>query len=303
MELDFFNRQPFWVADAIPAVISELYYGHTKRYTALESVNRRFHARVDREVATARQINAAIRRLEETANEDPGPAYVLLGPDDKGIVDLIKGGFLLFGARTESIVTFYFALLALSCGLYVVAYWRSPSALLLLAAFLAMFYLVMPMMMHNGQLRSILALRALPILSMVACLHVLLFMANSLHARVRAWQVVLLALQVLLITFAIHLRSTTLWQVATILGFGVAVACRGGRGEGPRPRPPAGRGGGEHDRAPDSSPPLPCEGEGRRGAAPRISSCGRHRSRCSRRAAVGGWGLRRRCWRRGSRSG
>ena len=70
VELDFFNRQPFWVADAIPAVVSELYYGHQKRYTALESVNRRFHARVDREVATARPINAAIRRLEETANED-----------------------------------------------------------------------------------------------------------------------------------------------------------------------------------------------------------------------------------------
>jgi hypothetical protein len=34
--LDFFNRQPVWVADAIPAVLSELYYGHDKRYTALE---------------------------------------------------------------------------------------------------------------------------------------------------------------------------------------------------------------------------------------------------------------------------
>ena len=46
----------------------------------------------------------------------------------------------------------------LSCVLYVAAFWRSPSALLLLAAFLGMFYLVMPMIMHNGQLRSVLAL-------------------------------------------------------------------------------------------------------------------------------------------------
>jgi len=237
VELGFFDRQPFWVADAIPAVISELYYGHTKRYTALESVNRRFHARVDREVATARQINAAIRRLEETANEDPDPGYVLLGPDDKGIVDLIKGGFVLFGARTESIVAFYFTLLLLSCGLYIVAYWRSPSALLLLAAFLGMFYLVMPMIMHNGQLRSILALRALPILSMVACLHVLLFVASSLHTPVRAWQAVPVALQVLLITFAIHLRSTTLWQVATILGFGAVVVLVAVLKKAPTPRP------------------------------------------------------------------
>ena len=254
VELGFFDRQPFWVADAIPAVISELYYGHTKRYTALESVNRRFHARVDREVATARQINAAIRRLEETANEDPGPGYVLLGPDDKGIVDLIKGGFVLFGARTESIVAFYFTLLALSCALYVVAYWRSPSALLLLAAFLGMFYLVMPMMMHNGQLRSILALRALPILSMVACLHVLLFMASSGNARIRAWQVVLVALQVLLIVFAMHLRSTTLWQVATILGFGVAVAVVAVVKKAPTPSPSPAHGGGEQEPSPQPSP-------------------------------------------------
>src|SRR5688572_18758910 len=93
--LDFHNRQPFWVADAIPAVLSEIYYGHQKRYTTLESVHRRFFARVDREVATARTINAAMRRIEETANENPGTAYLLLGPDDKGIVDLVKGGFVL----------------------------------------------------------------------------------------------------------------------------------------------------------------------------------------------------------------
>jgi hypothetical protein len=221
--LDFHNRQPFWVADAIPAVLSELYYGHQKRYTTLESVQRRFYARVDREVATARTIDAAMRRLAETGEDSSGQPYVLLGPDDKGIVDLIEGGFLLFGLRTESIVTMYFTLLLLSCALYVIAFWRSPSALLLLAAFLGMFYLVMPMFMYNGQLRSLLALRVLPILSMVACLHCLLFMANSLHARVRAGQIVLVGLQVLLITFTIHLRSTTLWQVATILGFGVAV--------------------------------------------------------------------------------
>jgi hypothetical protein len=221
--LDFHNRQPFWVADAIPAVLSELYYGHQKRYTTLESVQRRFFARVDREVATARTVNAAMRRLAETGEDSTGQPYLLLGPDDKGIVDLIKGGFLLFGLRAESIVALYFTLLLLSCALYVIAFWRSPSALLLLAAFLGMFYLVMPMIMHNGQLRSILALRVLPILSIVACLHCLLFMATSLHARVRAVQVILVALQVLLVTFTIHLRSTTLWQVATILGFGVAV--------------------------------------------------------------------------------
>jgi hypothetical protein len=68
-----------------------------------------------------------------------------------------------------------------------------------------------------------LALRTLPVLAMVACLHCLVFMAGSLDGRVRAWQIGVVALQVALLTFTIHLRATTLWQVLTIVGFGVAV--------------------------------------------------------------------------------
>lgn len=223
VELELPTRVPFWVVDAIPPAISELYYGHRLRYTALESVQRRFFSRVDRDNPTARTVNAAMQRLRETSNEDPGPAYLLMGPDDKGIVDLVELGFRLFGPRLESVITMYFALLALSCLLYVVAFWRSPSALLLLAASLAMLYLVMPMVAFNPQLKSLLALRALPILAMVACLHCLLFMASSLHQPVNRLGVGLVALQALLIAFTMHLRSTTIWEVATIVGFGAVV--------------------------------------------------------------------------------
>ena len=222
VEMGFHNRQPVWVVDAIPPVLSEQYYGHQKRYTALAEVQRRFFARVNREVATAESINAAMRRLAETGTNSAGESYVLLGPDDKGIVDLVGASFRLFGLRTSSILTLYFAILLASSALYVVAFWRSASALLLLAAFLVMFTLVMPMLMYNPQLRSLLALRVLPILSMVACLHALMFVATSLHRRIGVLSVILLALQIALISFTIHLRSTTLWQVATIMGFGVA---------------------------------------------------------------------------------
>jgi hypothetical protein len=223
VELDFHNRVPFWVLDAIPPAISELYYGNQKRYTSFESVQRRFFNRVDRESSTARTVNAAMRRLEETNNEDPGTAILLMGPDDKGIVDLTELSFRLFGLRLESVITLYFAILLASCLLYILAFRRSPSALLLLASFLAMLYLIMPMVAFNPQLRSLLALRAFPILAMVACLHCLLFMASSLRERVIVLQIVLVAAQALLIAFCIHLRSTTIWEVATIVGFGVVV--------------------------------------------------------------------------------
>jgi hypothetical protein len=237
---------PIWVVDAIPPALSELYYGHGKRYTSLESVQRRFYNRVPREnSSTARVVNPALRRLEETSDEDPGPAYVLMGSDDKGIVDLVEGAFVLFGLRLESVITFYFALLLASCVAYVAAYWRSPGALLLLAAFLCMVYLIMPSVAYNPQLRSLLALRTLPILSMVACLHGLLFMAMAamrvqegegrigVRQAVGGWvQIGLVAVQALLLAFTIHLRSTTLWEVATFVGFGgvlLTVAALGGR--------------------------------------------------------------------------
>jgi len=221
--LDFHDRVPMWAVNAIPTVLSELYYGHKMRYTALESVNRRFFGRIQGETATARTINPAMRRLRETANEDAGTAYFLLGPDDKGIVDLMGLSFRLFGLRIESVITLYFALLLLSCVAFIVAFWRFQSALLLLAAFLAMLYLIMPMVAYNPQLRSLVALRALPILAMVACLHCLLFMATSLREQVGVVQIGLVVVQVLLITFTLHLRTTALWEMATILGFGLAI--------------------------------------------------------------------------------
>jgi hypothetical protein len=245
-ELELNTRVPIWVVDAIPPALSELYYGHRKRYTSLESVQRRFYDQVPREnSATAQEVNSTLRHLEETSDEDPGPAYVLMGSDDKGIVDLVEGGFVLFGLRLESVITFYFALLLASCVVYVAAYWRSPSALLLLAAFLCMVYLIMPSVAYNPQLRSLLALRTLPILSMVACLHGLLFMATAamrvqegegrvgVRQAVGGWrQISLVTAQALLLAFTIHLRSTTLWEVAIIVGFGgvlLAVAVLGER--------------------------------------------------------------------------
>jgi hypothetical protein len=222
-ELDLWARPTPWVVNAIPVALSELYFGHSKRYTSLASVRQRFFDQVSPEAPTRRTINAAIRRVSDMNPSRLGTAYTPLGPDDKGIVDLVELSFLLFGFQLESVLTLYFTLLLISIGIFAVAFWRYPSHLLLLAAFLSMLFLVMPMFTFNAQLRSLVALRVLPVLSMVACLHCLLFVAASLRRRVTVAQVYLVALQVALVTFTIHMRSTTIWQVATIVGFGIVV--------------------------------------------------------------------------------
>ena len=221
--LEIHTHPPRWVIEAIPAALSELYFRHPHRYTILTSVRERFYSRMPERNATAREINTAIRRVGEIRPGRAGGPYTLLGPDDKGIVDLIRISFQLFGFRAESVTAIYFVILLASCLVYVVAFWRSTSRLLLLAAFLAMLYLTLPMVTYNAQLTSILALRAMPVLSMVACLHCLLFMAGSLKERPGAFQIVLVAAQVALLAFTMHLRTTTLWQIITIVGFGVVV--------------------------------------------------------------------------------
>jgi hypothetical protein len=221
--LEIHTHPPRWVVEAIPAALSELYFKHPHRYTVLTSVRERFYSRMPERNATARDINTAVRRVGEIRPGRAGGPYTLLGPDDKGIVDLIRISFQLLGTRVESVTYIYFLILLASCLVYVVAFWRSATRLLLLAAFLVMLYLTLPMVTYNAQLTSILALRTMPVLSMVACLHCLLFMAGSLRERPRVFQIVLVALQVALIVFTMHLRTTTLWQIITIVGFGAVV--------------------------------------------------------------------------------
>jgi hypothetical protein len=221
--LEIHTHPPRWVVEAIPAALSELYFNHPHRYTVLTSVRERFYDRLPDRNPTASQINAAIRRVGEIKPGRAGGPYVLLGPDDKGIVDLVRISFQMFGLRAESVTTIYFVILLISCLVYVVAFWRSTSRLLLLAGFLGMLYLTLPMVTYNAQLTSMLALRAMPVLSMVACLHCLLFMAGSLRERPGALQIFFVAMQVTLIGFTMHLRMTTLWQIITIVGFGVVV--------------------------------------------------------------------------------
>jgi hypothetical protein len=221
LEMD--THPPRWVIDAIPAALSELYFKHPHRYTVLTSVRERFYDRLPGRDASAREIDTAIRRVSEIRPGRAGGPYTLLGPDDKGIVDLVRISFQLFGLRAESVTMLYFVILLASCLVYVVAFWRSTSRLMLLAAFLVMLYLALPMVTYNAQLRSILALRAMPVLSMVACLHCLLFMAGSLRERPSVCQIGLVAIQVALIAFTMHLRTTTFWQILTIIGFGVVV--------------------------------------------------------------------------------
>ena len=229
--LEMHTRPSVLVTNAIPVALSELYFSHPKQYMALAGVRKRFldhlpktfnPANIASEISST-SINPAIVKVLEMDRHRVGTELVPLGPDDKGIVDLVELSFVLFGYRAESVTIGYFALLLISCLVYVAAFWRYPIRLFPATAFLAMLYLTLPMVSYNAQLGSLLMLRAMPVLSMVACLHCLLFMANSLRERLSATQVCLAAVQVGMVVFTLHLKTSTIWQVITIVGFGLVV--------------------------------------------------------------------------------
>src|SRR2546426_976229 len=173
LQLD--STVPRWVAEAIPPALSRILFDHDKRYTSLVEVHDAFYQGAYTPPLTAAGIDAAIAAVAALDPKQIDRRYALLGPDDKGIVDLVEGGFRLFGLRTDSAFKTYFLVLGLSCLAFLLQYGSRPAPLLALVAFLVMHYQVMPALVMNEQVGSPLALRAIPILSMVACLHCLLF--------------------------------------------------------------------------------------------------------------------------------
>lgn len=174
---------PVSVFEAIPPAISNLIFAHDKKYTSLTTVNEMFRSDLLNQAPDAEHINASIAHIVNSSPIGSDRSYQLMGPDDKGMVDFVTIAFRLFGLEVQSTLYLFFLILFISCCCFILGFFRSSSSLLLLMAFLIEFYLVLPMIAFNPQLNSVLSYRALPILSMVACLHCLLFALLDCRSR------------------------------------------------------------------------------------------------------------------------
>jgi hypothetical protein len=215
---------PFWVVDAIPPALSDLSYGLRGDYTSLKAVSEAFYGSLGPNIQgdpgrNAAQVNRAIAQALSLNPMTISRKTVLLSGDDKGIVDLVKLTFLLFGRDSARIIYGYFAILFFSIILFVASFRTTFLPLVLAALFLAAHYSILPLAYYNPQLQSVLALRFLPVLALVACLHCLYF---TLWPQVTPVGVGSLMLQIVILVFTIHLRSVAIWQVALITLAGAA---------------------------------------------------------------------------------
>lgn len=200
-----------WVVFAIPPALSDLVFGNRHGYTSLNVVNDAFYAALQGK-HDGDTVNRAIREVMALNPHAVSSQTQLLGDEDKGIVDLVKISFRLFGYSAASPLYLYFVLLFLSALIFAITF-STPFFHTVLGGFLVAHYLFLPTVFYHLQLQSVLAPRFLPVLSMIACLHCLLF---AMRSRFTVLELVALALQVGLIVFVIHMRIVTMWQVAII---------------------------------------------------------------------------------------
>ena len=219
-----FRDMPGWVVDAIPAALTQIHRPDLPRYTIATKIRDLYYLPI-----AAAELNARIATIS-AADLSSSTGYVLLGNDDKGIVDFVEWAFRLLGPYAQSIPRLYYGLLGLSVMLFIVSFRNRPVHLAAAACVLFASYQVLPYTVMNSQLGSPLALRCMPLLSLVACLHVTL---QSTRRSFLWTDALILAPQALLIVAVIHMRMTAMWQVLPIVSVALGAAVLRWRGGEP----------------------------------------------------------------------
>ena len=218
-----FKNAPFWVLDAVPAALTNIFAPSAPRYTISDAVADAYLGSPRQPPGSAEAVNSAIAKVTRQDFTHAARGYALLGNDDKGIVDFVELAFRVFGLRIESVAIAYYALLLLSSLLFCWRYWNNCMAMVALTSVLFAEFQILPYLVFNPQLTSPLALRCIPIISVIACLHCAL---HYWRTRATLTDLAAVFLQALLIVFVLNVRSTAIWQPLLLLGFGLIFALR-----------------------------------------------------------------------------
>jgi hypothetical protein len=209
-QLGVFHNAPIWVLHAVPAALTQMYAKSTPRYTISTDIHDAYFAAPWQPPGSRAEINKAISKISTFNFDKAKSSYVLLPGDDKGIVDFVELSFRAFAPRIEAVATLYYVLLSISVLLFLWRYWNRPVAVASVACVLFSMYQFLPTIVFNPQLTSPLALRSMPLLSIVACLHCAYFCWKP-GATISDVAAVLI--QASLIAFMLHIRATTVWQI------------------------------------------------------------------------------------------
>jgi hypothetical protein len=210
-----------WPVDAIPAILSQLRWGHAADDSQLSVVNAAFRgALTGYDCASVDRAIAAVLKLPENILQET----TLLGTDDKGIVDFVLLSFRTFGWRASSLPWFYFLVLGVSSAAYWAVYRCDSVALALGSILLVCHGAILPYAAAYPQLGGILALRIMPLLGLIAGLHLVL---ATLRGRTARLDVAAIIIQALIVAFTVQIRFSAVWiLVAVAMAMMVALLSR-----------------------------------------------------------------------------
>jgi len=226
IRLNMHGEPSGWVVDAVPPALSRVAFGHPRAYTSLTVVHDSFYRYLGEQSRSADNVNIAIARVLAETPTVSEHQYRLLGNDDKGIVLLTEFAFRIFGYKIESVFYLYYILLGTSVALFAYSYRENSFALLLASAFLLFHGMSLPMIKYNAQLGNLTALRCIPLLGMVACLHCFLFLFLR---RISRGALLIVTFQVALIVLLVHIRSTAMWELALVCAASIVATFTHGR--------------------------------------------------------------------------
>lgn len=205
----------------IPIALSSDVYG-LKGYVADREVVRRFMNQKPVDVILAQDLPAALP--PRPANEAGADDRLFFVPaDDKGDVTFTRIAFALFGRSSRALYDAFFLLLAGSVLAYVVAFVRSRDKLLVGIAVLLALFSLLSAFQDGLLLPYVVTFYDVRIFSVLAALAVLHLAFASIDPRPVSAVTCLCAIyQALLVTLAIHVRSSSSPMVIALVAWIVA---------------------------------------------------------------------------------
>ena len=204
-----------WPVDVMPAVLSQLRWGHAADDSQLAAVNAVFRAALTGfDCASVDRAIGAVLQLPEDISRETS----LLGTDDKGIVDFVLLSFLTFGWQASSLPLFYFLVIGASAAAYWAAFRHDSVAIGLGAILLVCHGSILPYAAAYPQLGGFLALRFMPLMGLLAGLHLVL---ASLRQRLSRVDMGAIITQALIVAFTVQIRFSAIWILVAIGGAAV----------------------------------------------------------------------------------
>ena len=218
-EMHLFSFEPRAVHQlAISAAISRLKYG-LPGYLGYETIFKSFHysfnQHTDVQLPVVDHLNVNITNALKLQNVARAGTHTLSSHITPGLVDYYSLSFLLFGYQFQSLLHFYFLLLAIQSLIFFVQFRDADHISAMLILFLVAHYMTLTALRFPGyQLDAPNNYRFMPVLAILPMLHICLL---SLCQRKVNTPVVLGAVaQALLLAFIIQCRSAAYWVLVPI---------------------------------------------------------------------------------------